>query len=380
MERATILVLGGYGKAGRNIARLLLAETGVGRVLVAGRNGDKAQDQARRLATAYGRSRVSALEVDASDTDALRLAFAAVDLVVVCLAYREDQAQAVLRAVLDSGIHYIDLTPDARKQTILKALADRLAARGCIVLTEAGIVPGCPSVLVRLAAGELDSVTEVTVASLYRDRQLAYDGAYDLLSHAQEQPYVVYENGRWQPVSALAARRVFFGRHFGRRLALPVYLNELQSLPGKLEIERLRLYQGSLNPVADSVLILWQWLRFMRSERMAGLFTRLLLWSVRRFTRPPFGIVQRLTAQGMKSGKPQQFTLALAQENMYLATAIPVVAAACQILDGAITDAGPQFMGCAVDAQQFLEEIERLGLDVSVNAPEEFVDSLQKRS
>jgi hypothetical protein len=51
---------------------------------------------------------------------------------------------------------------------------------------------------------------------------------------------------------------------------------------------------------------------------------------------------------------------------MYLATAIPVVAAACQILDGTIKQAGPQFMGHAVHPQRFMDEMAQFGMEVAI--------------
>lgn len=365
MDMATILILGGYGSAGRTIARLLLQATNVQKVIIAGRNEVKAQQQSENLAAEFGAERISPLVVDAGDRIGLRQSLAQVGLVIVCLAYRGNQAENVLQAVLEQGIHYIDLSPNARKQTVLQSLAEQLAARGCIVLTEAGIVPGCPSMLARLAAQSLDSVQEITLGSLYRDRDLAYDGAYDLASHADE-PFVVYKQGRWQRVSALATRRVFFGDRFGWQLALPVRLNELQNLPQKLDIENLNLYQGGLNPVSDGLLLLWKSLSFLRSERMLSRFARLFLWTTQRFTQQPFGIIQRLTAQGVKDGRSQQFTATLSQTDMYLATAIPVVAAACQILNGTIKQAGPQFMGHAVHPQRFMDEMAQLGMGVTI--------------
>lgn len=364
MDEATILILGGYGSAGRKIAQLLLQATAVKHIIIAGRRTQKAQELSDKLASEFGHARVSARAVDAGDEAGLRRAVAQTDLVIACLGYRDNQAEIMLRVVLDSGIHYIDLAPDKEKQALFTSHANQLASHGCIVLTEAGIIPGCPSVLTRLAAKKFDKVINVTLASLYRDRDMAYAGAYDLISHARQQPATVYEQGQWRRASLLSLRRIFFGERFGYELALPVSLNELFSLPEKLKIEQLRLYQGSLNPVTNSILLLWQIFSLLQSERLAKLATRLLLWSIRHFTRPPFGIVQRIVAEGMKNGRSHQFSLTLSQTDMYLATAIPVVATAKQILEGAISKIGPQFMGHAVQPEQFLIEMKRLGMKI----------------
>ena len=91
MDQRTILLLGGYGKAGQGIARLLLAETNIKQIVISGRNAQKAQREAEALMAQFGEERVTWLQVDADQPAALHAAFTKVDLVVVCFAYRANR-------------------------------------------------------------------------------------------------------------------------------------------------------------------------------------------------------------------------------------------------------------------------------------------------
>ena len=71
----TILILGGYGNAGRVVAEGLLKETDC-RIVVAGRNFHAATEAAADLDRRYCGNRALAAHVDASDLGSLAAKFA----------------------------------------------------------------------------------------------------------------------------------------------------------------------------------------------------------------------------------------------------------------------------------------------------------------
>lgn len=77
-----ILLLGGYGNSGRQLADQLLRNTSAHLVL-AGRSLHEAQALAARLNAEVEGERVSEAYADAADAASLRQAFASVDMVVV---------------------------------------------------------------------------------------------------------------------------------------------------------------------------------------------------------------------------------------------------------------------------------------------------------
>jgi len=109
-KKKTILVLGGYGNAGRLITELLLQESATSILIVAGRNLDRATSFVSELeqkSSAYT-ERLQPAQVDASSLSSIQSAFQSIDMVVVAsstTAYTEN----ILQAASDAKIDYFDI-------------------------------------------------------------------------------------------------------------------------------------------------------------------------------------------------------------------------------------------------------------------------------
>jgi saccharopine dehydrogenase (NAD+, L-lysine-forming) len=361
-----IVVLGGYGRAGYCIAETLLQAMEDTTVVVAGRRREAVQAAVRRLRDRSGfGDRVEGIQVDATAPAQLRRAFASCDAVVVAMPYHPDMAQSVIEAALEVGMDYLDVNADTEKHAILRAHADQIQAQGSVFLTDGGIVPGCPAMLLRWAQARFDRLDEARMASIYRDPDMPRGSAIDIVAHASRTPHV-YRGGAWQPVSPLGVQRIDFGP-MGRQMAAPVEWPELTSLPDDVMPTRLAAYQGSINSVVNALLLLWGLTGLTDLEWGRQLGVELFQRANRLFTTPPYGIVLQLDVMGQQDGKPVAGTLRFRHRDVYRATAIPVVAALRQMLPGDLP-AGPAFMGQAVRPAAFRRCIEQLGMTVHVQA------------
>jgi hypothetical protein len=131
----TVLVLGGYGFFGARIAAEL-AKTGASRVLIAGRD----LERARHVAKSLGLRARSALQLDATGAN-LAETFGARGVSTVIHAAGPFQAQGygVAAAAILAGANYIDLA-DGRAFVAGIASLDG-AARGCRVTVVSGASP-----------------------------------------------------------------------------------------------------------------------------------------------------------------------------------------------------------------------------------------------
>ena len=356
-----IIILGGTGRAGRAIATLLLEHAPVA-VVLAGRSRERAQAAADQLNRTVP-DRVSAVQVDVTDPASLRAAFTGCRLVIVCVPFTDHAAQHVITAALDAGIDYIDINTDAAKHRVFAQYASRMQQGRSVLLTEAGIIPGCPALLLRQAARELEHLDEVTIGSLMRDPQMPRGSAADIVTHAGT-PAQRYQDGQWQQAGPFVYRRLDFGPPFGKRVTVPVMLPELHALPDPLPVRRLAVYQAGFNPVLNLVLLLWNLLGLNRSVRGRQWGIDLFLWANRRFSSPPYGIVVLLEATGQRAGTAHTWRVALRHTDVYVATAIPVVAGVLQLLDERIARPQQGFLGHLVEPERFLADCERMGLRV----------------
>lgn len=74
MKPKSILILGGYGNAGLVIAHILVSQKSVG-IILAGRNGERAQRAAEQLNAEFKTDCVSSMQVNAASKESLVEAF-----------------------------------------------------------------------------------------------------------------------------------------------------------------------------------------------------------------------------------------------------------------------------------------------------------------
>jgi saccharopine dehydrogenase (NAD+, L-lysine-forming) len=357
----TIIILGGSGRAGRAIAEGLLQHTST-RVVLAGRDPARAQTVADGFNQRFG-GRAQATRVDITDPASLRAAFAGCHMGIVAVPYAGNAAHHVITAALDAGIDYLDINTDPGKHQVLAREAGRIRQGHRRFLSEAGIIPGCPALLLRQAAAELDHLDCVTVGSLMQDPQMPRGSAADIVAHAGSSAQR-YRNGDWRLAGPMVHRWLDFGRPFGTRFCVPISLPELRALSDDLLPSRLGVYQAGFNPVLNLLLLAWKLLRFSHTARGRAWGIDLFLRANRRFSRPPTGIVVLLEARGRRNGRPQTWRLALQHADVYEATAIPVVAGVRQLLDAPIARPQQGFFGHRLGPERLLTDMERMGLRV----------------
>jgi saccharopine dehydrogenase (NAD+, L-lysine-forming) len=361
---AKILILGGTGFTGRLIARHLL-EYSDAAVTIAGRSLDKAADVSGDL----GRDRpgrVLAAHADAADAASLAAAFAGHDLIVVA-APTTTYVQTVARAALDAGADYLDVQLSAKKFAYLNSIAAEIAARGRCFVTEAGFHPGLPSALVRLAALQFDAIESATTAcylSIGRDVPFsdAVDELVDVFADYRAQ---IFTGGHWTNPKLFQTRKIAFGGDIGTRTSYSMYFEELGPLPAALPALRdTAFFMAGSHWFVDWVVtpVVFALLKLLPgAKRTAG---RLLWWGMTRFRKPPFRTELIVQASGMHAGQQTQFAAAVAHRDPYELTAIPVVAAILQLLDGSARRPGLSMMGHLVEPQRLITDMKRMGVKV----------------
>jgi saccharopine dehydrogenase (NAD+, L-lysine-forming) len=91
---------------------------------------------------------------------------------------------------------------------------------------------------------------------------------------------------------------------------------------------------------------------------------RLFIWGMSTFSRPPFGIVFKLEAEGEKDGTDHSLQVTVCHQDGYMLTAIPTAACLLQYLDGFIARPGLWLMAHAVDPGRLLADMHRMGATI----------------
>ena len=369
----TILVLGGYGSTGRPLCNYLLQETDVN-VVVAGRTLAKAEALAAELNSHFGGERATAVSVDAASQSSLEAAFAKVDNVVVASSTVQ-YTQTVARACLAAGVDYFDVNFSARKTAVLRQLAPEIEEAGLCFVTDGGFHPGVPAALVRYAAPRFDKLAQANVSSVIKIDWLRYnvgiDTAEEMAGEFMGMDSGYYRNGRWHKVVMMGMGSMLafdYGAPFGKQYAVPMCLDEMRGLPDLIpSLQDTGFFVGSFNWFTDWFIMPIVAVGMKIHAGWKRPLGRLLLWSLRKFSRPPYGTILRLEARGKKNAEDCQLDLQMTHEDGYVFTAIPAVACLLQLLDGSARQPGLQWQALIVEPERFLADMARMGINIQEN-------------
>lgn len=366
----TTLILGGYGGTGRPIARHLLQATDV-RVIVAGRDAQKAARFAAELNQAFPGERATSLAADAADPESLRAAFRGVNLVLVCLPTTR-HTEAITRAALAAGSDYLDVHYPNDVIPILKRLEPEIRSAGRCFITQGGFHTGLVAPLVRFAAPHFDHYRKASVGVVMNFRfNSSIEAATQFMEEMSDYQGKVFVGGRWRRPRWRDFRKFDFGRPFGGRTCAPLTFPEMEALPAECGLEELGCYVAGFNWVTDYLLFpLAMLLGKVKRGLAARSLARWLAWAMTSASHPPYGVVMRLEAEGEKEGQPLSVLVELRHGDAYEFTAIPVVACVRQYLDGSIARPGVWLMGEAVDPARLVEDLEQMGIDVETTVRE----------
>lgn len=156
-----ILILGGYGRTGIEIAKLLLKHSNC-TVWLAGRDPIKAARTARELNSRCFEERVKGVEVNAALKTQLVRLFEKADMVISTLPLT-GEGKKIAQAALEAGINYMDLNAVCAELDKLYQLDDKVREAGLTFITRAGFAAGTPTAMARHIAGQFDSTDRVTI-------------------------------------------------------------------------------------------------------------------------------------------------------------------------------------------------------------------------
>lgn len=364
MQEKKVLILGGYGGAGANISRLLLAETDVD-VIIAGRHKTRADELAGRLDTEFP-GRVSGIFADASDPKTLSTAFQGMQMVIVA-ATTTGYIEMVARAAIAAGADYLDIHYPQKSVPVLKKLAPEIETMRRCFITQAGFFPGLPSVLVRSAACHFTEYEKARVGVAMNTRFETGRALDEFMDSMSDLGADVFREGRWKNAGISNIVGIDFGYQFGKRRCYPMNLEEMWALPEMLRLGELGIYSAGLNWFVDYLVIPAAFALGKVSRGLGrAMLTNLMVWGLKQFSPPEEEVVLVLEAKGRCKADHVNVRLVVEHKDAYYITAAPVVACVRQYLDGMIKP-GLNILGHAVNPKLLIEDLRRMGIKVDLS-------------
>jgi saccharopine dehydrogenase (NAD+, L-lysine-forming) len=147
---AKVIVLGGCGVVGSVVVEVLSDTTDFSDVII----GDIDLERAEQMADELG-DKVSALKVNADDSESLLNAIEGMDVVVNCIGPYYKYEKPILQAVIDKGIDYVDVCDDTGATYDALELNQAAQDAGVTAILGLGSSPGVTNILAAYAANDL---------------------------------------------------------------------------------------------------------------------------------------------------------------------------------------------------------------------------------
>lgn len=358
-----ILVLGGYGKTGKVFCRYLLKETKM-KVIVAGRNRQKAEEWAEKLKSEFHPDRIAVRQVDASDRNSLREAFQGIDFVLVAATTTQFATQ-IAEVALEAHIDYLDIYYQQNVYPELDTLKERIRASGQCFITQAGFHPGLPAVLVRKGATCFDTYISAMIAFAMNIRIEKTDSVYEFVDSLSDYTADIYQDGQWRRGTYKDAVKIDFGSCFGVKSCVPMDMIEMRILPEICCLKSTGVYVAGFNGFVDYVVFpLIMMSQMIRKGLLRHFWAKLLIFGINNLSGDEEKIVFLLQAEGEKEGSRQEVVIRCEHHSAYDFTVIPVIAALKQYLDGSIRNPGLWMMGHIVDPDRLLDDMGKMGVGI----------------
>lgn len=195
-----VLIIGGCGRIGGNIAKDILHHTDA-EVTITGRNPELGKTALERLG-----AKVQFQILDLANQHQLNEAIAKADLVVHSAGPFHYRDANVLRTCIEQRVNYADVSDERSFTRKALALRTEAAEAGVTAVINTGVFPGISNSMVRKGVESLDSADSIQLSYIVAGSGGAGVTVMRTTFIGLQRPFEAWLNGKWQPIKPYTAR------------------------------------------------------------------------------------------------------------------------------------------------------------------------------
>ncbi len=253
---AKIIVLGGCGAVGSVAVKTLAPLDYFSEIVIGDINIEKAEE----IVSEFGSGKVSAKKVDALDSKSVKNAIAGSDLVLNCAGPFHKLVPGILKAVIESGINYLDICDDVDVTIDILKMDEAAKSAGVTALIGMGSSPGATNLLAKFAADSLlDETDSIDIFHAHGGEPFEGEGVIEHRLHCINMDIPMFLDGELKHVKyfeddGIALREEFDFPVLGTVLLYPYSHPEQVTLPRYIKCRQVT-NKGTQLPEEYSELI-----------------------------------------------------------------------------------------------------------------------------
>lgn len=341
-----VLILGGSGRIGRQVAVDLLTHT-TAEVTIAGRSleaGRKAHQVLIDLLGKMAAARCRFMPMYLDDWGYLQDAIVQSDLVVHCAGPFHHRNASVLNLCIHAGVNYVDVSDHPSFTCKAFALRAKAQSAGITAIVNTGIFPGISNSMVRRDIERLDQVHSVHLSYVVGGSGGAGLTVMRSTFLGLQRPFEVWINGKRQRVQPYSDREVIDFPHYGKVgvswFDMPESFTIADTFPVKTVITKFGTVPRFYNYLTWSVARWWH-PRLLRSQQVIEFLSRVSYGMTQISDRfSGVGVAIRSEVLGTKYGQPARCCSTLFYPNTAEAAGMGTGAIAQLLLSGELQRPG----------------------------------------
>jgi saccharopine dehydrogenase-like NADP-dependent oxidoreductase len=360
-----VLILGGSGRIGRQVAADLVAHTTV-EMTITGRHPGGGP----RSPSGLG-DRVQFQLLDLGDPAALQTAIRAHDLVIHCAGPFHYRDVSVLEACIQHQVNYIDVSdhPAFTRQAL--ACQAAAATAGITAVVNTGIFPGISNSLVRQGIEQLDTAESVHLSYIVAGSGGAGVTVMRTTFLGLQQPFLAWIGGQWQAIQPYSDREVIeFPPPYGKVGVYWFDMPEAFTLPATFPVQTVITKFATVprfyNYLTWSVARWWhpRLLKMTAVIEFLSYVSHFMTDVTDRFSG--VGVAMRSEVTGTKAGQPMRCCSTLVHPDTATAAGIGTGTIAELMLSGQLHKPGVWAVEQALSTDLFATAMRSRGIAIQI--------------
>jgi saccharopine dehydrogenase-like NADP-dependent oxidoreductase len=358
-----VLILGGRGQIGRNVAADLLAHTS-SQVTITGRGSDVDYPLMR-----IAGSRLQYLALDLADRDSLRSAIASVDLAIHCAGPFRQRDASVLKLCIEQGVNYVDVSDDRVFTQAALAYGPAAQAAGVTATINTGVFPGISNSMVRQAVEQLETPEEIHISYVVAGSGGAGVTVMRTTFLNIQHQFDAWIGGQWRQIKPYSeVERIEFPAPFGSTnvywFDMPESFTLVQTFPVKTVTTKFGTFPDFYNRLTWMTAHLFP-KQLMQQHRFIEFLAQVshkMTDVTDRFSG--VGVAVRAEVRGQKEGKAVRYCSTFVHESAAIATGVGAGSVSQLILSRQLEKPGVWPVEQALSTQLFEQMLQYRGLSV----------------